>query len=157
VDYIHAENSNIGTTSSAPGDESIGGDPGSALVLFDGMCNACDAAVLFIIDRDPRGYFAFASLQSEAARRHLAPFRRAPDLSSMLVIERGRLFSESAAVIRIALRLRGPARLAALAWFIPLPVRDLLYRFFGRNRYRWFGSRTECRVPGPELQRRFLS
>ena len=133
-------------------------------MLFDGLCNLCDAWVLFVIDRDPQGAIAFAPLQSAPAQRMLnergyrAAFNDSPGNPSgtILLIEGKRIFDRSTAVLRIVRRLSGlwPA-LSALA-LVPRPLRDWLYDFVARRRYRWFGRRQECRIPTAELERRFV-
>ena len=129
-------------------------------VLFDGVCNLCNASVQYIIDRDPSAVFRFASLQSEAGRRVLEAVGAAlpeGDPESVLLVEDGRLYERSDAALRIARRLTGPVRLAAAFLLVPHVLRDPLYRFVARNRYRWFGKSESCRLPTPELRGRFLS
>ena len=134
----------------------------AAIILFDGVCNLCNSFVQFVIGHDAAGQFQFAALQSEAAQALLA--RRgvpAPaadaDPTSVLLLEDGRLYSHSAAVLRIARRLGGSwALLAAPAWLLPAPVRDAIYCFVARHRYRWFGRQPACWLPTPALQARFL-
>ena len=130
-----------------------------AIVLFDGVCNLCHGAVQFIIDRDPKGRFHFASLQSERGhallREHgVAPVTGDPD--TIYLIEDGRLFDRSTAALRIARRLAFPWWLGAAGLVLPRALRDVAYRFVARNRYRWFGRTNECRVPTPELRARML-
>ena len=127
------------------------------VVLFDGVCNLCNAAVLFIIDRDPHARIRFAALQSDVGRRVLERAGRAgASLDTMVFIENGRYFDRSTAALRIARRLRGAWPLLALALAIPRPVRDAVYDVIARNRYRWFGRETQCRVPTASLRSRFL-
>ncbi len=131
-----------------------------AVVLFDGMCNFCSSSVNFIIDRDPRGRFQFAALQSEAGRALLASHGRTVDeraLDTLIVVDGGRLFDRSTAALRIARQLRGAWRLFAVFFLVPRPLRDVVYSFIARRRYRWFGTRDACRVPTPELRARFLT
>jgi predicted DCC family thiol-disulfide oxidoreductase YuxK len=133
-----------------------------ATILFDGVCNLCHGFVQFVIRHDPAGRFQFAALQSEAAQQLLAARGRpAPvagtDPDSVLLLEGGRLYSHSAAVLRIARGLGGGwAALAAPGWLLPAAVRDALYRFVARHRYRWFGRQQECWLPTPDLRARFL-
>jgi predicted DCC family thiol-disulfide oxidoreductase YuxK len=130
-----------------------------AVVLFDGVCNLCNATVQFVIDRDPHGYFRFASLQSDAAVRLLGEHQlKVPegDPDSVLVIEDGRVHSHSEAALRIARRLGLPWSLAVLGRMFPRFVRDAVYRLIARNRYRWFGRSETCRIPTPELRARFV-
>ncbi|MBA2671698.1 MAG: DUF393 domain-containing protein [Gemmatimonadetes bacterium] len=130
-----------------------------AVVLFDGVCNLCNASVLFVIDRDPTGYFRFAPLQSREAQRRLDQLGcgAAGDLSSIVLLEGGRCYRRSSAALRIARRLRGLWPLLYGFSVVPAPVRDLVYAWIARNRYRWFGQAAECRIPSPELRSRFLA
>lgn len=126
---------------------------GSATVLFDGVCTLCNGAVTFIIDHDPDAYFTFAPLQSEAGAALLEPRQR--ELGSIVLLEDGQHFTHSTAALRIARRLRGVWPLYAFI-LMPKPLRDLMYTWVATNRYRWFGKADACRLPTPELKRRFL-
>ena len=134
-------------------------DSAPATILFDGVCNLCNGFVQFVIRHDPQGYFHFAALQSEAGqallRAHGAPPAPA-DPESVMLLEGGRLSTHSAAVLRIAGRLGGIWRLAAVGWLLPTSWRDALYRYVARHRYRWFGRQESCLLPTPELRSRFL-
>jgi predicted DCC family thiol-disulfide oxidoreductase YuxK len=128
------------------------------VILFDGVCNLCNASVLFIIDRDPRGRFAFAPLQSEYAAALLREHGWVGDaLTTVLLIEDGRVYDRSSAALRIARGLSGFWPLLSLFRIVPRPVRDLAYDCLARHRYRWFGRTDACRVPTPELRSRFLA
>lgn len=132
-------------------------DPDQAVVLFDGVCNLCNASVNFIIDRDPPGYFRFASLQSAAAQKLLQRYGQpANNLKSMVLIEGQNYYTQSTAALRIARRLSGGWSLLYLFIVIPPFIRDRIYNWIACNRYRWFGRRDSCRLPSPELQERFL-
>ncbi len=128
-----------------------------AVVLFDGVCNLCNGSVNFIIDRDPDGYFRFASLQSEEAEAIMRSAGISDEtLESIVLVEGGRVFRRSDAVLRIARKLKGPWSALALFTVVPRPIRDRVYDWIARNRYRWFGKRDTCRIPTPELRARFL-
>ena len=125
----------------------------------DGVCNLCNVAVNAIIDRDPRAVFRFASLQSEPATRLLAQLGVGPiagDPSSVLLVEGGRVYDRSTAVLRIARRLGGVCWLLVPFFVVPKSIRDAAYGFIARHRYRWFGKSEVCRVPTKELRDRFL-
>ncbi len=127
------------------------------IVLFDGVCNLCNGFVNFVIDRDPAGYFKFGALQSEAARPYLERFGLRPDyMDSIVLIENGRLYRDSTAALRILRRLKGLWPLLYALIVVPRPLRDAVYRWIARHRYRWFGRREQCRVPTPDLLARFL-
>ena len=130
-------------------------DPAGPVVLFDGVCNLCDAAVTFIIDRDADAVFRFASLQSETGQRLTQQYGLENEDTVVLVAD-GRCYVRSTAALRIARRLDGAWPLLAALLVVPASLRDAAYRFIARHRYRWFGTRDACRVPTPELRRRFL-
>ena len=127
------------------------------IVLFDGVCNLCNGSVQFLLKRDREGRFRFASLQSDAGRRLMAEHGLAVDsLSSVLLIEGGRVWQESSAALRIARHLPGAWKLLWIFAAVPRPLRDAVYRWIARNRYRWFGKTETCWLPTPELKARFL-
>jgi predicted DCC family thiol-disulfide oxidoreductase YuxK len=127
------------------------------IVLFDGVCNLCSGSVQFILQRDPEGTFRFASLQSAAGRSLMTEHGLDPDaLSSVVLIEDGRAWQESSAALRIAWHLPGAWKLLRAFAVIPRPLRDAVYRWIARNRYRWFGKKEACWLPTPELRERFL-
>lgn len=130
------------------------------VVLFDGVCNLCNAAVTFIIDRDPEGVFRFAPLQSGLGQRltRQCGLEAAVtgDAETIVLVEGGRCTVRSTAALRIARRLGGAWPLLAVLLEVPVPLRDAAYRLIARNRYRWFGRRDACRLPTPDLRRRFL-
>ena len=133
------------------------GDSPHPVVLFDGVCNLCNGSVQFILKRDPRGRFRFASLQSETGRSLMAEHGLDPDvLSSVLLVEDGRVWRESSAALRIARHLPGGWKLLRVFAVVPRPLRDAVYRWIARNRYRWFGKTETCWLPTPELRERFL-
>jgi predicted DCC family thiol-disulfide oxidoreductase YuxK len=129
------------------------------VILFDGVCNLCNGFVQFVIDRDPRAQFRFASLQSAAAAALLngaRGVRRAvPD--SVVLIEGDRLYTQSTAALRVARGLGFPWNLSYAFIVVPEPLRDAAYAWVARNRYRWFGKRDVCMVPTPALRERFLN
>ena len=130
------------------------------ILLFDGVCNLCNGTVQFIIDRDPKAQVRFAALQSEAARRELeARGHAAPEgePDSVLLVEGDRVYERSDAALRVARKLSGAWPLLFAFIIVPRFLRDLVYRFIARHRYRWFGKTDECRVPTPELRARFLT
>jgi predicted DCC family thiol-disulfide oxidoreductase YuxK len=127
-----------------------------AVLLFDGVCTLCNGVVQFVIQRDPAGRFQFATLQSDAARRLLqAAPQPLPD--TLVLVEDGRMFLRSTAVLRVARGLEFPWPLAFVLVVVPRPLRDWVYDIVARNRYRWFGRRDVCMVPTPELRARFLT
>ena len=141
-----------------------------AVVLFDGVCNFCDASVNFIIEHDPKGYFKFAPLQSDEGRRlaneygfesaAAQPNDQPADLipiDSVVLIEDGKAFTHSTAALRILKRLGAPWSWAYAFVIVPKSIRDWAYWLFARYRYRVFGRKDQCMLPTPEVRNRFLS
>ncbi len=127
------------------------------VILFDGVCNLCNAAVQWVIERDRRARFRFGALQSEAGRAALRASVAAADLpDSIVLLDADGAHVRSDAAIRIARGLGFPWSLAAAAAVVPRPLRDAVYSWVARNRYRWFGRRESCMVPTPELASRFV-
>ena len=130
---------------------------GHLIVLFDGECNLCTFTVKFILRRDHKDRFRFASLQTdvglELARRHRISVA---GLASVILLEGDRAFTRSTAALRILRNLSAGYALLYPLVLVPRFLRDTLYDFIARNRYRWFGKRDACMVPSPEVRGKFL-
>lgn len=128
------------------------------VILFDGVCNLCNGSVLFIIKRDPRARFYFAALQSDFGIGQLKSFGLpATALNSVLLMKDGMLYQKSNAALEIAKHLSGLWPALYIFKIIPPFLRDGLYMWIARNRYRWFGKKDACMIPTPELKSRFLA
>lgn len=129
-----------------------------SILLFDGVCNLCNGAVQFVIDRDKNNQFLFASLQSEEGKKILQEKGlSAGKMYSFILVENGKIFDRSTAVLRVAKRLKGLWSLLYAFIIVPKFIRDRVYNFISKNRYRWFGRKDECMVPTPELKAKFLN
>lgn len=127
------------------------------IIFFDGVCNLCNSSVNFVIDRDPKGKFKFAALQSDQARAILnGTSIRPEDLESIVFYDGQKTFRKSRAALEIARRMKGLWPVLYVFIIFPGFLRDIVYDFIARNRYKWFGKREACRVPTPELKSRFL-
>lgn len=130
---------------------------GRDVILFDGVCNLCNGAVDFILDRDPAGNFAFASLQSDAGQEILSHHGLSTDnFNSLVLVKNERVYQKSRAALEIAARLKGGWPLLQVFRIVPGFIRNGVYDFIARNRYRFFGKRESCRFPTPEIRSRFL-
>lgn len=130
-----------------------------SILLFDGHCNLCSFFVRFVIPRDPRRNFKFASLQSEEARRLLESVNGVYLLSGLdtfIMVEDGRTYVKSSAALRVIRKLKGLWPLLYGLIIFPKSVRDAVYDWVAANRYRWFGRTQQCLVPSPEIKSRFL-
>ncbi|MBP2005105.1 thiol-disulfide oxidoreductase DCC family protein [Halobacillus andaensis] len=126
------------------------------VILFDGECNFCDQSVQFIIKRDPKASFAFASLQSEKGKELLRKHHAPEDIDSLVLIEHNRCYVQSSAALRICKHLKGAWKLPYVLLLMPKPLRDFVYSILANNRYKWFGKNESCRLPSPEERKRFL-
>ncbi|WP_413568082.1 thiol-disulfide oxidoreductase DCC family protein [Bdellovibrio sp. HCB117] len=119
------------------------------VVFFDGVCHLCNGFVDAVISRDKTHLFLFAPLQGSTAEE-LLPAQDRTDLDTVIYFEKGKIYRRSAAVIKILSGLGGFFRIFSLAMIIPGPLRDLIYKYVAKNRYKWFGEREFCRLPTPE-------
>ena len=110
-----------------------------SIILFDGICNLCNASVQFIIKRDPKEQFLFASLQSDASKKLLLQYNL-----------------KSSAVIKICRLMNWPWKLFSIARYVPVKWRDWLYDFIAKRRYQWFGKKSKCVMMLPEYKNRFI-
>ena len=127
------------------------------VILFDGICNFCNAIVNFIISQDKKNIFLFAALQSDAGKKLLEQYKidwKASD--SFVVIENDKVYLKSNAALKLYNKLPWYWKWSQLFWIVPKFIRDWVYDVIAKNRYKWFGKKEECMVPTPELKERFL-
>ncbi|HCA59508.1 MAG TPA: thiol-disulfide oxidoreductase [Blastocatellia bacterium] len=128
-----------------------------AIVLFDGVCNFCNSSINFVIERDSKGYFKFAPLQSEIGEELIAKHGiDTSETDSVILVEDGKAYTHSTAALKIARHLDGIWKLGYWMIIVPRPLRDVVYRFIARHRYRLWGKRDACMMPTPEIRSRFL-
>lgn len=127
------------------------------IVLFDGTCGFCEGSVRFIARHDPAGYFRFAPSQWPQAQAALAEHGLTRDAArSIVLIEGGQVYLRSTASLRIAAHLSPPWRWASTLLWVPLPLRDAVYRVVAVIRHRLARSSNACELPPPELRERLL-
>jgi predicted DCC family thiol-disulfide oxidoreductase YuxK len=128
----------------------------AGIILFDGLCNLCSGSVQFILKRDPEGYFKYASLQGDMGSRFLKEYGIPDNVDSIVLIEDDKFHVKSDAVLKICRNLKGGWRFFAVFQMLPRSLRDFLYDFMAKNRYRWFGKRESCMLPTEKVRKRFL-
>lgn len=127
------------------------------VLLFDGVCNLCNRSVRTIVRLDRDGEILFAPLQSAVAAELLDRVGLDPDyFDSVVLVEEGRAYTKSTAVLRVCRRLDGPVPLLYPLVYLPEPVRDAVYDLVAEYRYRVFGRQDECPVPEERVRERFL-
>lgn len=134
--------------------------PGNSqpVLLFDGVCNLCNRFVQAAIRADKQRVFRYSSLQSgtgqQVTQYILQHSGSVPD--SIILTYRGEYYTRSSAVLKAAQLLGGPWRLLSIGYLLPAFLRDGIYNFVAKNRYKWFGRKDTCMVPTPELKALFL-
>lgn len=127
------------------------------IILFDGVCNLCSGLVQFIIKRDPKNLFQFASLQSLYGQSQLVRFNLDKNsFYSIILIRENQIFQRSDAALEVAKRLGYGWPLVYSLKIIPRFIRDGIYTWISNNRYRFFGKKNECWIPDPTLKKRFI-
>lgn len=125
-------------------------DQDHPILLFDGVCNLCNGFVQFVIKRDKKAVFRFAALQSDLGKELSATAGLpAHSMDTVVLYENNRFYTHSDVGLRVARRLNGLWPLAYALVIIPKFIRDGIYNWVAKNRYRWFGKRESCMVPTP--------
>ncbi len=127
------------------------------IVVFDAQCLLCSGWVQFLLRHDRRRLLRFASMQDESGRALLE--RAGVDSSNpetFILVDGDRVHNQSDGILRILHALGWPWRLAGMLRIVPAPLRDVLYRWLARNRYRWFGRRATCYLPEADDEARFI-
>jgi predicted DCC family thiol-disulfide oxidoreductase YuxK len=128
------------------------------LILFDGVCNLCNSSVQYVIKRDKKEHFLFTALQSETGKQILNQYKiDTTKIDSILLYtpEKG-IDYKSTAALKIAVSLSFPENLMAIFFIVPTFIRNWVYDFIAKNRYKWYGKKESCMIPTPELKSRFL-
>ncbi|WP_435412824.1 thiol-disulfide oxidoreductase DCC family protein [Psychroserpens mesophilus] len=129
------------------------------LILFDGICNLCNASVLYVIKHDKANRFMFAPLQSEVGKQIIQKFNVDPTKTDSILLyseEKG-LTVKSTAALHIAKHLSFPRSLMTVFFIVPTFIRNWVYDFVAKNRYKWYGKKDACMIPTPELKAKFLA
>jgi predicted DCC family thiol-disulfide oxidoreductase YuxK len=127
------------------------------IVLFDGVCNLCNGTVQFLLKQDRRKKLRFASLQGAFGQALLSSQREnQPAPESFMLLDNGHIYTHSTGALRVLYHLGGVWKILSYLRVIPRFIRDGVYRFIAANRYRWFGKRDTCMVPGEDVRERFL-
>lgn len=127
------------------------------VILFDGVCNFCNAGINFIIRQDKEKAFRFAPLQSTAGQRLLAQYGLSSQkMDSFILIDNGKVYQKSAAGLRVYNKLPWYWKWTKIGWIAPRFFRDAVYDLIARNRYKWFGKKETCMVPSADVRSRFI-
>lgn len=128
------------------------------IILFDGVCNLCNSAINFVIDHDKNNVFKFGSLQSSEGQQYLKKFGlNSENFDSFVLIDGDKFYTKSTAALRVAKELPGLYKLLYGFIIVPSFIRDAVYNFVSKYRYKIFGKSDSCRMPTPELKSKFLN
>lgn len=127
------------------------------IILFDGVCNLCNGAINFVIKKDTGNVFKFAALQSEIGKTLLSKFNLdTSKVDSIILIDGEKCYVKSSAALHAAKHLKGLYPLLYGFLILPKFIRDSVYDYIAKNRYKWFGKTESCMIPTPELRNKFL-
>lgn len=129
-----------------------------SIIFFDGVCNLCNTSIDFVIQRDKKDHFLVGALQDETSKRILERFEVDKNyLDSIVLLESDQIYYKSTAALKIAKNLSGLWPLLHSLVILPESFRDFIYDWIGKNRYKWFGKKSTCRLPTKEEQQKFLT
>jgi predicted DCC family thiol-disulfide oxidoreductase YuxK len=128
------------------------------LILFDGVCNLCNASIQYVIKHDKKNQFMFTALQSEASKQIIDEFNiDITKTDSILLYSKDNgITSKSSAALKVASKLGFPINLLSAFYIIPPFIRNWVYDYVAKNRYKWYGKKETCMIPTPELKAKFL-
>ena len=129
------------------------------IILFDGVCNLCDSSVQFIIKHDKKDVFRFVAFQSELGIEICNYIGVDPTkIDSIILYNPGvAYYYKSSAVLEIGDKLGGIYSLVSIFKILPEKLRNYIYDYIAKNRYRWYGKKESCMIPTPELKAKFLN
>jgi predicted DCC family thiol-disulfide oxidoreductase YuxK len=127
------------------------------IILFDGVCNLCNGAVNFVIKRDKSSLIRFAALQSQSGQHLLEQYHLSTGIfNSFVLIEAGIVYTRSTAALKVCKKLTSFWPLMYGFIIVPKFIRDSIYNWIAKNRFRWFGKTEQCMIPAPGIMERFL-
>src|SRR5688572_21679808 len=126
------------------------------VILFDGICNYCNRMINFVIKADHKKEMRFSALQSKAAQELLDRLNVPKNIDSFIFIIGDHVYLRSSAALKVMEQLPWYWRWTNIFWLVPKFLRDAVYDFVATHRYRWFGKKEACMIPGPEVRDRFL-
>jgi predicted DCC family thiol-disulfide oxidoreductase YuxK len=130
---------------------------GYKIILFDGVCNLCNDSVTFIIKHDKKDTFKFTALQSAVGMIMVTEHNiDTSKTDSIILMDGDTFYTKSTAALMISKHLSGGYLLLYGFLIVPKFIRNLVYDFIARNRYKWFGKKENCMIPTPELKKKFL-
>ncbi len=126
------------------------------IIFFDGVCGLCNHFLNFVLKKDTDQKFYYAPLQGETAKKYLPELDEDAEEWTMFLLDENGLHERSTASLKIFEKLGGTWGALGVLLYVPKLIRNPVYKFIAKNRYKWFGKRDACRLPTPEEKERFL-
>ena len=127
------------------------------VILFDGVCNFCNGVINFLMKQDKKDVFRFAALQSPAGQKLLSLYNLPNEnFDSFILIDKGKVYKSSSAGLRLYNKLPWYWKWTQVFWILPPFIRNAVYNYIARNRYRWFGKKDQCMIPTEAMRKKWL-
>ncbi|SIQ66849.1 thiol-disulfide oxidoreductase DCC family protein [Chryseobacterium sp. RU33C] len=126
------------------------------IVFFDGDCGVCNFWVQWILERDNKDQFMFASLQSDFGQQFLSERGLETNVfNTMYLWKPGRYYHiKSRAVLEIANLLGGVYKLSVVGKILPVSLSDKVYDVISRNRMKL--ANQKCYLPDQQQKKKFI-
>lgn len=128
------------------------------LILFDGVCNLCNTSIQYVIKHDKKDLFLFTALQSTVGKEIIKAYEidQSKTDSILLYSKENGVYSKSTAALKISKHLGFPINLMQVFYIVPSFIRNRVYNYIAKNRYKWYGKQEHCIMPTPEIKAKFL-
>lgn len=129
------------------------------IILFDGICNLCNTAVVTAIKFDKKNKFLFAAIQSKKGKEIISYLKIDTSKTDSIILYEPNISYEikSTAALKIMNDFGGIWQLTKLLWIFPEGFRNQVYDYIAKNRYKWFGKKESCMIATAELKAKFLA
>ena len=125
------------------------------IIIFDGYCNFCSSSVDFIMKHDKKKLFLFAASQLPSGEKLIKEYNL-NNVDSIVLVYKNKSYRYSTAVLKISSLLGMPFNIFSIFLIVPAFLRDNIYKWIAKNRYKWFGKRNTCRIPNQKEMNRFI-
>lgn len=127
------------------------------IILFDGVCNLCDSSVQYIIKHDKKDVFRFVAIQSELGQKIIDYIGISPSIDSIILyVPKIAYYTKADAALLIAKELSGSISFLYYLKYTPKAIKNWVYDFIAKNRYKWYGKKESCMIPTPDILNKFL-
>jgi predicted DCC family thiol-disulfide oxidoreductase YuxK len=126
----------------------------SRVLFFDGVCSLCNGVVDWLVRKDKKRLLRYAPLQGNTAKAFGLYVPHEPD--TIVYVRNGKKLYRSSAALWLLYDLGGFYRVGAVFLILPAFIRNAVYDFIAKRRYRWFGKHETCRIPSAQERLLFL-